>query len=248
MLIAAVVAGVLVIFQAWLGGQVVIQQLARRARHRPPGHGADRAGAHPGDRRSGRQRRPAASGRRVADAARGLDRRCRLRADAARLVGHRQRLGARLRRLPAHERHAPAEHHHRRAGGPAGASRAGRDRRGAGDLDLAAGAPQHRRPRDRAGSPRLGAGLVAVQLLLGAANVWSRLSALFVVPHLAVGAALWATMVLLYLAIRRLPMPEVAPQGRAPGRSSPSRAPRPPATPCAPTSRSPSRASSSCCW
>ena len=47
--------------------------------------------------------------------------------------------------------------------------------------------------------------LVAVQLGLGAANVWSHLSALFVVPHLAVGAALWATTVLLYLAIRRLP-------------------------------------------
>jgi protoheme IX farnesyltransferase len=59
----------------------------------------------------------------------------------------------------------------------------------------------------------LGLALVAVQLVLGAANVWSRLSALFVVPHLAVGAALWATMVLLYLAIRRLPMPEAVPGG-----------------------------------
>ncbi len=59
----------------------------------------------------------------------------------------------------------------------------------------------------------LGLVLVAVQLALGAANVWSRLSALFVVPHLAVGAALWATMVLLYLAIRRLPMPETVPGG-----------------------------------
>ena len=47
--------------------------------------------------------------------------------------------------------------------------------------------------------------LVAVQIALGAANVWSRLSALFVVPHLAVGAALWATIVLLYLALRRAP-------------------------------------------
>ncbi len=65
-------------------------------------------------------------------------------------------------------------------------------------------------PRRLAG---LGLALVAVQLLLGAANVWSRLSALFVVPHLAVGAALWATMVLLYLAIRRLPMPEAVPGG-----------------------------------
>ena len=47
--------------------------------------------------------------------------------------------------------------------------------------------------------------LVLVQLALGAANVWSRLSALFVVPHLAVGAALWATLVLLSLALRRTP-------------------------------------------
>jgi len=52
--------------------------------------------------------------------------------------------------------------------------------------------------------------LVLVQLALGAANVWSRLSALFVVPHLAVGAALWATIVLLYLALRRSPAPEVS--------------------------------------
>ena len=59
------------------------------------------------------------------------------------------------------------------------------------------------RPRRLAG---LAVFLVLVQLVLGAANVWSRLSALFVVPHLAVGAALWATMVLLYLAIRRVPV------------------------------------------
>jgi protoheme IX farnesyltransferase len=55
--------------------------------------------------------------------------------------------------------------------------------------------------------------LVAVQLALGAANVWSRLSALFVVPHLAVGAALWATSVVLYLAIRRLPVAETSGPG-----------------------------------
>jgi protoheme IX farnesyltransferase len=59
--------------------------------------------------------------------------------------------------------------------------------------------------------------LVVVQIALGAANVWSRLSALFVVPHLAVGAALWATMVLLYLALRRSPALETATlvEGRA---------------------------------
>jgi heme o synthase len=54
----------------------------------------------------------------------------------------------------------------------------------------------------------LAVALVVVQIALGAANVWSRLSALFVVPHLAVGAALWATMVLLYLALRRSPAVE----------------------------------------
>ncbi len=62
-----------------------------------------------------------------------------------------------------------------------------------------------RRPRRLVGVALL---LVALQLALGAANVWSRLSALFVVPHLAVGAALWATTVMLYLAIRRLPAAE----------------------------------------
>jgi protoheme IX farnesyltransferase len=57
--------------------------------------------------------------------------------------------------------------------------------------------------------------LIVVQLALGAANIWSRLSALFVVPHLAVGAALWATIVLLYLAIRRVPVPQPAAAPRA---------------------------------
>ncbi|MFL6218730.1 MAG: heme o synthase [Actinomycetes bacterium] len=43
------------------------------------------------------------------------------------------------------------------------------------------------------------AGLVAVQIGLGVANVANRLSALTVVPHLAVGALLWGTMVALAL-------------------------------------------------
>jgi heme o synthase len=43
------------------------------------------------------------------------------------------------------------------------------------------------------------AGLVAVQIGLGLANVANRLSALTVVPHLAVGALLWGTMVALLL-------------------------------------------------
>jgi protoheme IX farnesyltransferase len=48
--------------------------------------------------------------------------------------------------------------------------------------------------------------LVVIQLFLGAANVWSRLSALFVVPHLAVGAALFAVGVWLFLVGLRLPL------------------------------------------
>jgi protoheme IX farnesyltransferase len=66
---------------------------------------------------------------------------------------------------------------------------------------------ESRSPRRLAGLAVL---LVLVQVALGAANVWSRLSAVFVVPHLAVGAALWATFVLLYLSLRRLPVAEAA--------------------------------------
>ena len=46
--------------------------------------------------------------------------------------------------------------------------------------------------------------LVVVQIALGGANVLSQLSAFFVVPHLAVGAALWALSVWNVLATRRL--------------------------------------------
>jgi heme o synthase len=46
--------------------------------------------------------------------------------------------------------------------------------------------------------------LVLVQIALGGLNVVSRLSAFFVVPHLAVGAAMWGGSVWLGLATRRL--------------------------------------------
>ncbi|HET7520542.1 MAG TPA: heme o synthase [Candidatus Limnocylindria bacterium] len=49
------------------------------------------------------------------------------------------------------------------------------------------------------------AALILVQLMLGAANIWSRLSAFFVVPHLAVGAALFAVCVWLLLVALREP-------------------------------------------
>jgi protoheme IX farnesyltransferase len=42
-------------------------------------------------------------------------------------------------------------------------------------------------------------GLVVVQIGLGVANVWDRLSALTVVPHLAVGSLTWGTLFLLVL-------------------------------------------------
>ncbi|MDQ4036491.1 MAG: heme o synthase [Chloroflexota bacterium] len=51
--------------------------------------------------------------------------------------------------------------------------------------------------------------LIAIQLALGGLNVVSRLSAVFVVPHLAVGAALWGLSVWLLLVGRRLRPSEV---------------------------------------
>ena len=59
-------------------------------------------------------------------------------------------------------------------------------------------------PRRLAGAAVL---LVIVQVALGAANVWSRLSAVFVVPHLAVGAALFAACAWLLLAALRVTAP-----------------------------------------
>jgi heme o synthase len=52
----------------------------------------------------------------------------------------------------------------------------------------------------------VGVALMLVQVVLGGANVWSRLSALFVVPHLMVGAALLATTFLVWLGVRRVPV------------------------------------------
>ncbi|MEO5987197.1 MAG: heme o synthase [Candidatus Limnocylindria bacterium] len=52
--------------------------------------------------------------------------------------------------------------------------------------------------------------LVVVQVMLGGLNVVSRLSALFVVPHLAVGAAMWGASVWLLLTSRRLRPAEIS--------------------------------------
>ena len=63
--------------------------------------------------------------------------------------------------------------------------------------------------------------LIVVQIALGGLNVISRLSAFFVVPHLAVGAMLWGASVWLLLATRRLRTSEVRaaerPEEREPG-------------------------------
>jgi heme o synthase len=75
------------------------------------------------------------------------------------------------------------------------------------------------RRRTRSPLPRtlaaVAVALVIVQIALGAANVWSRLSALFVVPHLAVGAALFATCFWLLLAAMREPAVARVPTGTA---------------------------------
>ena len=67
------------------------------------------------------------------------------------------------------------------------------------------------------------AGLVAVQIGLGVANVANRLSALTVVPHLTVGAVLWGTMVALLLHADRFcgtPARDPAEPEPAPARSA----------------------------
>ncbi|HEU5324988.1 MAG TPA: COX15/CtaA family protein, partial [Candidatus Limnocylindria bacterium] len=51
--------------------------------------------------------------------------------------------------------------------------------------------------------------LIGIQIALGGLNVVSRLSAFFVVPHLAVGAALWGASVWLTLVSRRLARSEL---------------------------------------
>jgi heme o synthase len=70
--------------------------------------------------------------------------------------------------------------------------------------------------------------LIVVQVVLGGLNVWSRLSALFVVPHLAVGAALFGLSVWLLLATRRLRVAELRAEdpvtAREPGRTDTVRA------------------------
>ena len=59
--------------------------------------------------------------------------------------------------------------------------------------------------------------LVVIQIALGGLNVVSRLSAIFVVPHLAVGAALWGASVWIALSSRRLRTSKAAEPAREPG-------------------------------
>ncbi|MDP9069551.1 MAG: COX15/CtaA family protein [Actinomycetota bacterium] len=48
---------------------------------------------------------------------------------------------------------------------------------------------------DAARLMHIAGGLFAVEVMIGAANVWTQLDAAFVTAHLAVGAAIWATLV-----------------------------------------------------
>ncbi len=67
--------------------------------------------------------------------------------------------------------------------------------------------------------------LIVVQIGLGAGNIWSQLSAAFVVPHLAVGAGLFAVVFWLLLVGLRLPMIRRQPAARERGSATPSGAP-----------------------
>jgi protoheme IX farnesyltransferase len=81
-----------------------------------------------------------------------------------------------------------------------------------------AGLPAHPTVTRLAG---IAAGLVAIQIGLGLANVANRLSALTVVPHLAVGSLLWGTMFALLLhADQFAGTAEPAPTEPAPARSA----------------------------
>ncbi|HZD16767.1 MAG TPA: heme o synthase, partial [Actinomycetota bacterium] len=61
------------------------------------------------------------------------------------------------------------------------------------------------RPRNRVLSAlaAVALALMAAQVLIGAANVWSRLEPAAVTAHVAVSAAIWATLVALWVAARR---------------------------------------------
>jgi protoheme IX farnesyltransferase len=73
-----------------------------------------------------------------------------------------------------------------------------------------------RRSRRLAGAAVI---LILVQLGLGAGNIWSQLSAYFVVPHLAVGAGLFAVVFWLLLVALRLPLRRPQPEDRRAGSS-----------------------------
>ena len=108
--------------------------------------------------------------------------------------------------------------------------------------------------------------LYAAQMLIGAANIWTDFSSAVRAVHLAGGAATWGLCVLIVAAAIYLPAAAPRPAhlracartGRRPcvarrrrrARRRPRHAlrARPCSTRCAPTSPSPSRASSGCCW
>jgi protoheme IX farnesyltransferase len=55
--------------------------------------------------------------------------------------------------------------------------------------------------------------LFAIEIVIGAVNVFSRLHAASVTTHLAIGAAIWSTLVALWAMSRRVPQAELVPAG-----------------------------------
>ena len=70
---------------------------------------------------------------------------------------------------------------------------------------------------------RLVATLYAVQILVGASNVWTDFSEASRVAHLALGAAIWATLAVIIVAGRFRPSTVTSMAGE-PGRAGPDRA------------------------
>jgi cytochrome c oxidase assembly protein subunit 15 len=64
--------------------------------------------------------------------------------------------------------------------------------------------------------PRIAAWLVTLQIVLGVANLASRLSFVAVIPHLAVASWIWAVLVLEVLLVARAPSARLAEPGRVP--------------------------------
>ena len=230
--------------RCWGGGRAPGPR--RRARDGAPGHGAHRPRRDHLHRRTGRPRTDAGRARAARASTRlvGRHRAGHLRPDAARLLGDRPSRRPRLRRLPAHERRAAALRDRQRAGDPPGASGPEPGRRRAGRLDGARRPSHDRRAAARDAWRRWMVVLVVVQIALGRAERRRRAcrrssscrtsrSGRPCGAHRSGCCCRPAGS-----GASERPSAPVGRRPRSPGRSTRS----------APTSRSRSRGSSSCCW